>query len=1173
MLRKYISFLLLICLWSKANSQISIHEIQITNDTTLADEDGDYGDWIELFNAGNEMVDLTGYGLSDDASDLYKWTFGQGQLAAGQRMVVFASGKDRNGGIQMDHFETPVFPWSTWDYVVPTSEPSSDWNLPGFDAGSWNQGPGGFGYGDEDDGTDLGGNVLSVYARCSFELSDASAIIGATLAMDYDDGFIAYLNGVELARFNCGEAGTFFPFDSAATGDHEANGYLDLPWDIFTFDQGQIQSMLVDGTNVLSIQIHNFSVNSTDMTGNALLVLNSASTEIQTELAPEWLGLTIPPVAAFHTNFKLSQEETLSLTPPDDQEDTQSVQLPSMQMGHVWQYNGNGWCVSPTPTPAEVNSDDCFDSYEPAPLFSIESGVFGGGILLELSALNPLAEIRYTIDGSIPEADDFLYTDPLEIDATVVISARCFSETSLPSATEKNTYLINEWGIDLPIVSVSTNPGNLWDPVNGIHVLGEGYVGGYPYFGSNIWEDWEREAYIEYFDADHVKQAEGPMGIKIHGGWSRGRDQKSFRLQCKDEYGMEEINYPLIPAKSFIQTYKGFNLRNGGNDYDNYRFHDALLQRAFSETNADYMAYAPVVVFLNGEYWGIMEMREVQDQNYIEDNHGIDNDDVTVISSNYLGWNVISGNDASCYSMSDAIMNADPASDAFFGLLDSLIDLENYSDYIIAETYWGNGDWYNGWNNTKFWHDDRPGGKWHFILMDMDFGTWGGLGDNYLNIAQNEGTPLGQIFYRAVLNVKFREYFSHRYADVMSYYLDDEKFEAMGYAMRDEVISSWPRHCERWFTDCNTFDWLLDARIDWNAGRRLAMVDVLKAHYNLQTPHTVTLDVVPAGAGRIHINTIEPKENEYPYTGYYYEGIPVQITVVANPGYEFDHWAANGIFPVPSYADQCIVNFTDAETFTAYFTGAPEEGALEISEFMYNPDAAADCGDWLELRNTLDKDLDLSGIYIKDANYFNIYQIPLNTTLEPGEFMVIAADTGLFAQQYPNVTNVIGPMDFSLSNSGDQIRVFDFHDVELIEINYDDDTPWPANSDGTGRTNEYEPDAGNQDLASNWFAGCIGGSPAQAYDPNCGLVDTQELNGPSDYSIYPNPAKELLWVSLSDELLPASVYILDLSGRVVLTNRLNGKNNILQVADLASGSYVIRAVSQSKTIESLFIKE
>ncbi|MFM9984514.1 MAG: CotH kinase family protein [Flavobacteriales bacterium] len=1149
-----------------------IQEIQITNDSTLADEDGDYGDWIELYNSGSETVDLTGYGLSDNPENLYKWTFLSGELDAGQRRIVFASGKDRMGSIPTDHFETPVFPWSVWDYIVPSSEPPSNWNTPEFVASGWNEGPGGFGYADGDDGTDLGSGIVSVYARCTFQLSDASSFIGSILAMDYDDGFIAYLNGTEIARVNCGDAGSFFPYNAGASAEHEAAAYQNLPWDYFLMDQTQIEEVLIDGQNVLAIQFHNASAFSSDMTGNALLILNNSNAEIQTELAPEWLGLTIPPVPNYHTNFKLSTGETLSLTAPGEG-DTQSAVLPAMQLDHVLQFNSGSWCVSAMPSPGDPNGGDCFSAYETAPFFGIESGVFSSGINLELTSQNPLAEIRYTLDGSIPDVDDMLYTSPIALDTTAVVSARCFSDNALPSAVEKNTYMINEWGIELPVVSVTTNPENLWDPENGIHVLGEGYVGGYPFFGSNIWEDWEREAYMEYFDANHIKQVEGPMGIKIHGGWSRARDQKSFRLQCKDEYGMEEINYPLIPDKPFLQSIKGFNLRNGGNDYDNYRFHDALLQRAFRETDVDYMAYEPVVVFLNGEYWGIMELREVQDQHYIEDNHGIDNDDVTVISSNYLGWNIISGNDASFYAMYNAVMNADPESDSFYGIVDSLIDIENYCDYIIAETYWGNGDWYNGWNNTKFWHDDRPGGKWNFMLMDMDFGTWGGYYDDYLNIAANLGTNLGQLFDRINKNEQFREYFINRYADIINYHLEDEKFQTMGYVMRDEVIDSWPRHCQRWFTDCGTFDWLLDARVDWNEQRRIGARDVVQTHYNLLDQVSITLDVVPEGAGRIHISTVEPREDEYPWTGVYYNGIPVRITVVANPGFTFDHWGANGIFPVPAYLDQFIMNFEDDEIFTAFFTGVPIENAMQVSEFMYNPDGAANCGDWLELHNTLDVDLDLSGMYIKDANYFNKYEIPLNTTLEPGEFLVIAADTSLFAQQYPNVENVIGPLDFSLSNGGDQIRVFDFHNTPLIEIHYLDESPWPANTDGTGRTNEFDLTATDQNLAINWFGGCIGGSPAQAYDPNCGLVSTEETNRMDVIGVYPNPVREMLQIVLPNSEERPAFEILDMSGRVVLVGTLMSAANTLSLSDLAPGLYALRIYESNGTFDHKFMKE
>jgi hypothetical protein len=348
------------------------------------------------------------------------------------------------------------------------------------------------------------------------------------------------------------------------------------------------------------------------------------------------LGLAIPQT---HANFGLSSGETLLLADANGQV-LDWIEIPSMQTDHVLRRSTDGsidWCVSTEATPGMPNTGLCFPAYEAQPVFSIAAGVYASTIYVELTHPNPNAWIRYTTDGSSPTESSALYVAPFAVGGSSVVSARAYSSENLPSHIKKNTYLINESDIGLPVVSISTDPDNLWHPVTGIHVMGpNGLTSGYPYFNANFWQNWERESYIEYFDANHQKQMEGPVGLKIHGGWSRAREQKSFRVQSKAKFGMERMDYAMIPDKPHIQSFKGINLRNGGNDYDNYRFHDALMQRAMRSTEADYMAYAPAIVFVNGEYWGFMEIRENLDQHFVESNRNIPSNQTTIISHNYM---------------------------------------------------------------------------------------------------------------------------------------------------------------------------------------------------------------------------------------------------------------------------------------------------------------------------------------------------------------------------------------------------------------------------------------------------------------------------------------------------------------------------------------------------------
>ena len=172
---------------------------------------------------------------------------------------------------QIDHWESVVLPGDYWDYLVPTSQPSTNWNQLGFNASSWNSGPSGFGFGDDDDATVIS-PTMSVYIRKTFEITDASAVGFMLLDIDYDDGFVAYLNGQEIARNLV--SGEVPGFDQPSEGYHEALLYQGFGPERFEVDL----SLLTTGTNILAVQVHNQSPESSDMSALPVLSLGINNT-------------------------------------------------------------------------------------------------------------------------------------------------------------------------------------------------------------------------------------------------------------------------------------------------------------------------------------------------------------------------------------------------------------------------------------------------------------------------------------------------------------------------------------------------------------------------------------------------------------------------------------------------------------------------------------------------------------------------------------------------------------------------------------------------------------------------------------------------------------------------------------------------------------------------------
>lgn len=1075
-------------------TQVELSELGHTNMNFIADEDGEFSDWLEIRNTGSLSVNIADYGLTNDPTLPFKYSLPNYELQPGEHKLIWASGKNRIPVI--DHYETVIAANYTWQYLVPSSEPDASWRLPNQTLIGWSSGIGGVGFGDNDDGTTIP-TATSVFLRKTFNLSDVATIEFLKLYMDYDDGFVAYINGVEIARANVGAVGTPPVFNSLAAGNHEANGYQGIALDGFEVSMSSLEGVLVNGENVLSIQVHNATVNSSDLTSNAYLAAGVSGSAIQFGPALTWMNLIAN--SEWHTNFEVSTGDQIMLSLPNGAP-ADLVTAPQMDVDFSYNHSGLSWCFSNMPSPNALNSAICYSGFVNKPIFSIPAGIYGIGQTISISSQDPNVEIRYTLDGSIPTLLSPLYTNAISISETTVLSARSFDPLGQqwPSETEKNTYVINETLIGLPVISISTDASNLYDYNTGIYVLGPpDYDPNFPYFGSNIWEDWERFSYIEYLATDSTQKFEGAIGLKIHGGWSRAQPQKSFRVKCRDEYGFSKINYPCIPDKPFITEYKGFNLRNGGNDYYGSRMRDAFMQRLTKNTHTDYMGYTPVIVFLNGEYFGEYELRETLNKHWVESNWDYDSDVATVITENYMGMDANDGTLDNFNDMYNIISNADPSSSDFYSLADSLIDLENFADYIIAETYYGNGDWSNGYpNNIKFWH--VPGQKWRMMLMDLDFGyglTGAATNENFIAQAINDPfIHLDVICSKLLQNESFRIYFIDRYADLINTIWQQDEVTTLGTAMLNEVSPWISRHHTMWGGDMWSFNSTMTNMLNWNAGRINGARNVIQNHFSLNGQVSFSLDVYPAGAGRIHISTIEPGENEYPWSGIYFQGVPVKLTAIPNPGFTFNYWSPNSVLSSMNYNDTLTITPTVNAAFIAWFEGSPVENPLYISEVMPEPENSMQSGDWFEIHNTMDVAMDLTGCAVRDTNIFHNFEFPLATSIPAGGYLVVAEDTAAFHAMYPNVQNVIGPLGFSLNNTSETIRILSHQGNAYQELTYETSWPWPLGVNGYGRSLELDNPNLNANLPQAWFAGCVDGSPGEPYFPCDSSIVISEIN-------------------------------------------------------------------------------
>ncbi|MCP4548270.1 MAG: T9SS type A sorting domain-containing protein [bacterium] len=1156
--------LLLIALPCAANAELYLNEIQSCNEATIADEDGDYPDWIEIFNSGPEPVNLGNFGLSDDDEDPFKWTFANTQLGADQRLLVFASGKDRR--IWSGHLETVINHGDLWHYKVWTSTPPSDWNTLAFDAAGWDEGPSGFGIADGDDATILP-NAISCHIRKVFAVSEASDILNCLLHLDYDDAFVAYLNGVEVARSaDFGTPGTPVDWNVTATGNHEAQMYQGgLPE---CFPLTDYLHLLQSGSNVLAIQIHNVWAGS-DMTLIPFLTLGTNGIPDDPQGVPDILN---SETTLLHTNFKIADgSETILLTDRAGMTlDALTLQSlpPDISTGRYPDGDATWW-VFEEPTPGGTNDTaDPLYGFAPAPLLLMVPGFYDNPITLTLNDPSGQAEMHYTLDGSLPVPENpnaILYTTQVSIDTTTVVRARATLAGYLPSDIATSTYFIGEQ-IDLPVVSLSTAPENLWSDETGIYAMGPNAEPGWPYLFANFYQDWERPIHMEFFTTEGERGFSVDAGTKIHGGSSRPFPQKSLRIIMRDEYGDDEIDYPIFRERENTR-FKRLVLRNSGQDFGAAHIRDGLADRIAVDSDLDRMAYEPVVVFLNGMYWGLHGLREKMDDHFLESHYGVDSDSVNMVEA---GCSDIYGGCDNWNDLIDFLELNDMSDPAAYAELQTMIEVESLVEYHIFEVFLGNADWPH--HNNKRWRPLAEGGRWRWMLFDMDnaIGRVADAGANYIaHSIRDDGYPpaWSTFLIRSLLeSPEFRQTFLNGYADKLnSTFRPENTLSVLETAVAD-ITSEIPRHRVRWPWDDLTWEERITEIETFLTDRPANALSRLIYELGVDGTRTISVAIDPPGAGEIEFTLLRTGDD---LSGTYFEGVPVPLTVHPNPGFGFTGWSGSELPALESVILPAEGNLT----ITAHFESVPTAIAV-INEVNYNSADDFNVGDWVEFHNPGDIDLDMSLWQFKDDDDSHVFTFPEGTTLTAGDYLVIVREDAPFSVNFPDVQNKLAGMDFGLSGSGELLRLFDAEGVLHDSVHYTDDPPWPTEPDGTGPTLELIHADADNSLAENWHASTDHGTPG-AENSCAGGVGVEENDfAPAGLVLdraFPNPFNPATTLRFG---LPADgrvrLEIFDIAGRRIA----QPVDKVLpagwheftwQPQNIASGVYFARLVSPAGT--------
>ena len=648
---------------------------------------------------------------------------------------------------------------------------------------------------------------------------------------------------------------------------------------------------------------------------------------------------------------------------------------------------GAEWGMTSTPTPGTSNAAAVYASVQlAAPVADQPSQLFTGRLVVNV-AIPSGTTLRYTLDGSLPTManGETSTTGQFSLTATTSLRLRLFADGKLASPVTTRSYILRDKNYMLPVVSVVGDPRFFYDDSLGVCVQG---VNGRPGNGQEKpcnWNmDWERPVNFSYLTDDGEMVLNQDVNLEMCGGWSRAWTPHSFKLKGNKELGgNKNLSYPFFTQKPYIRN-RTLQIRNGGNDTQ-ARFKDPALQYMVQTAGVDVdgQAYQPVHEFINGQYIGVLNVREPNNKHYVYANYGWDDDVIDQFEMSPDSGYVQKCGTPDAYNELVDILSPDAANSETYAEICALLDIDAYANYMAAQMYLGNTDWPQ--NNVKgFRYQD--GGRFRFVMFDLDhaFGT----NDPFNQFMWKETYTFDQLYPRSLgritdqirfvtlfknllKNADFRRKFIDAYCLMGGSVFETTRATAIINELANRVNPAMALENSSVNSTANTLRSNLSGRL----GTATSALRSYSA-FNLSSvsAQRVTLDSNVDGA-QLTINGMQVPTGRFDGNLF----APVKLRAVAPAGYVFQGWLKNGAQGQNYYAtDEEITLPKDSNLkLTASYRALSQSDRLArgiapvcINEVSGSNDSYVNeygkKNDWIELYNTTDEEVDIEGMYLTD---------------------------------------------------------------------------------------------------------------------------------------------------------------------------------------------------------------